>query len=340
LGLLAITLLAALITSRASPAAETSMAAEAQEVLQLSLDQRRRLSRGEIVSYPVTEGSEREVAAGLAMVVPVPASQLAHYLLSGQLIARDATIADFGPVPGEPPSGAVSPGFTAGERDEALALLDASPGTRFNLSLAEIEVLRAAKDSPGGLAEAASSAYRRLLFQRVQSYRQDGLAGIAPYARSGGGVTDPAVDLRFAAGDVEQLGRLAPDLREALASYPAVPSPSVESQVYWVKRRVQHRPHLSLLHRMVSSGPGPTMHLERYFYAGHSFNSMVILTGALAYQDGTMVFAITRVSTDEVLGIGSALKRTVARGQVRDEMRNRLERLRAAMARPAVTESP
>jgi len=54
-----------------------------------------------------------------------------------------------------------------------------------------------------------------------------------------------------------------------------------------------------------------------------------------------MVFLTTRVSTDEVLGMGSQLKRSVARGQVRDEMRARLERLLSAFAgRPVVTESP
>jgi len=104
---------------------------------------------------------------------------------------------------------------------------------------------------------------------------------------------------------------------------------------------VQRRPHLSLLHRMVSTGEGPTIHLERYFNVEHSFNSMQTLTWALAYEDATMVFSTTRVSTDEVLGVGSQLKRSVGRGQVRDEMRARLERLRSAHAgRPVLTESP
>jgi pimeloyl-ACP methyl ester carboxylesterase len=98
---------------------------------------------------------------------------------------------------------------------------------------------------------------------------------------------------------------------------------------------------MSLLHRMVVTGEGQAIHLERYFYVGHSFNSMQALTWALAHEDGTMVFLTTRVSTDEVLGMGSQLKRSVARGQVRDEMRARLERLRSAFAgRPMVTESP
>jgi hypothetical protein len=344
LGLLAIGFLAALTASGIAPAAETSVAIEVQELLQIPADQRRRLARGEIVSYPVAENSDRELAVGLAVAVPAPVSLIIQYLSSGQLIAQDATIGEFGLVPdGLASESLVGPGLSASEREEALSLFEAAPGTRFNLSLAEIDTLRTARVAGGsrsGAAELASDTYRRILSQRAQSYRQRSLAGIDPYARTGGASTDPAVDLRLAIADVERIGRTGSEFREALQRYPADQPAQIASQVYWVKRRVQRRPHLSLLHRMVVTGAGPMIHLERYFYVGHSFNSMEILTGALAYQDGTMVFSTTRVSTDEVLGVGSQLKRTIARGQVRDEMRPRLERLRSVASRPAVTESP
>ena len=345
LGLLANSFLAGLTASGIAPAADTTVAIEVQELLQIPVDQRRRLVRGEIVSYPVAENSERELAVGLAVVVPASASQIVQYLASGQLIAQDASIGEFGLVPDELSSGTlVGPGFTASEREEALSLFEAAPGTRLNLSLAEIDSLRTAKAAGGsrsGAAELASDTYRRILSQRAQSYRQRGLAGIDAYARTGGAFTDPAVDLRPAVADVERIGRTGSDFHEALLRYPAGQPAQIASQVYWVKRRVQRRPHLSLLHRMVVTGTGPMIHLERYFYVGHSFNSTQILTGVLAYQDGTMVFSTTRVSTDEVLGVGSQLKRTVARGQVRDEMRTRLERLRSGISpRPAAPESP
>lgn len=346
MGLLGIALLASLEAPGIARAAETSWAIEVQEVLQLSVDQRRRLARGEVISYPVTENSDREIAVGLAMFMPGQVSQLGHYLVSGQMIAQDASISEFGAAPEEvTPGNLVGPRFTRGEREEAESLLEASPGTRFNLSLAEVEALRAVRGSAGGsaktgAAEIGSDTYRRLLHQRLQAYRHGGLGGIAPYARSGGAVTDPSPDLRLAASDAERLGRRGVDLREALLRYPADQPAQMVNHFYWIKRRVQRRPHLSLLHRMVVTGEASIIHIERYFYVGHSFNSTEILTGALAYQDGTLVFSTTRVSTDEVLGIGNQLKRTVARGQVRDEMRARLDRLRAAFARPVTAESP
>jgi hypothetical protein len=108
---------------------------------------------------------------------------------------------------------------------------------------------------------------------------------------------------------------------------------------YWIKRRVQRRPHVSLLHRMVVAGSGSIVHVERYFYVGHSFNANEILTGAFAHRDGTLVFSINRVSTDEVLGLGNQLKRTIGRTQVRDETRARLDRLQAFVMRPRPTQN-
>src|SRR5690348_17616093 len=101
LGLPAIGLFAVLIASRTAPAADSPAAIEVQESLQIPLEQRRRIVRGEAVSFPVAENSEREIAAGVALTLPAPFSQLAEYLSSGQLIAQDATIGDFGLVPPE-----------------------------------------------------------------------------------------------------------------------------------------------------------------------------------------------------------------------------------------------
>ena len=46
-----------------------------------------------------------------------------------------------------------------------------------------------------------------------------------------------------------------------------------------------------------------------------------------------MLFATSRFSTDEILGIGNQLKRSVGRAQLRDEMRKRLEGVRTWLSR-------
>jgi hypothetical protein len=345
IGILATSLVTGLAAARLAPAAEPA-GSEVLDLLQISALDRRRLVIGEIVSYPVSELSERELAVGLAVFVAAPASRVAEYLTSGQVIARDATIADFGIVP-EPMATEPLPGtpLVKSEREEAGSLLDVAPGTRFNLSAAEMAALRALRETtasmaPVAMAEKVWDAYRGLLRERLQAYQQGGLAALAPYTRGGGAVTDPATELRLAVADIDRVGRAGPELHDTLLRYPAVQPPRLLHRFYWLKRRVQKRPDLSLLHQIVAAGPGPTVHIERYFYVGHSYNAAQIITGALTYQDGTVVFCTSRFSTDEVLGVGNQLKRSIGRTQLRDEMRKRLEGIRASLTRPPSTESP
>ena len=310
-------------------AADSPLAEEALERLQISADQRRRLLRNEVVTYPVNESGERELAVGLAIFVAAPLDHVAEYLGGGDLLAHDATIAAHGPVSDLTKRDALA-------ADDAEGLLDAAPGTRFNLSAAEIDALRALRtpsERPAA-AQHAADRYRTLLRDRGQAYERGGLGAMAPYARAGGAVTDPAAQLRLAAPDAERIVRHGPQLADALARYPAAQPPDVVNRVYWIKRRVQRRPQLSLLHQMVLRGPDVVVHVERYFYVGHSYNAAQIITGAFAYGSGAVVFATSRFSTDEVLGLGNQLKRSVGRSQLRDEMRKRLEATALALSRP------
>jgi hypothetical protein len=109
-GILATGLVSGLAVARVTPAAEPA-GSEVLDLLQIPSDQRRRLVTGEIVSYPVSEFSERELAVGLAIFVQASLGRVAEYLTSGQLIARDGTISEFGivaeptraePLPGSP----------------------------------------------------------------------------------------------------------------------------------------------------------------------------------------------------------------------------------------------
>jgi len=312
-------------------AADSSLAEEALERLQISADQRRRLLRNEVVSYPVGESGERELAVGLAIFVSAPLDHVAEYLSAGDLLAHDATISAHGLVSDLTKRDALAV-------DEAEGLLDAAPGTRFNLSAAEIDALRAPRTpserSGAAVAQQAADRYRALLRDRWQAYERGGLGAMAPYARAGGALTDPAAQLRLAVPDAERIVHYGPQLADALARYPAAQPEGIVNRVYWIKRRVQRRPQLSLLHQTVMRGPDVVVHVERYFYVGHSYNAAQIITGAFAYGSGAVVFATCRFSTDEVLGLGNQLKRSVGRSQLRDEMRKRLEATALALSRP------
>jgi hypothetical protein len=311
---------------------------DALDVRRISPEQRRRVLRGEVISYTVPEGSERDLTVGLAMFVPVPPGTLAPSLGGGELIERDPGIAAFAQISeATGPASFAAVRFGSGEAAEARALLDAEPGFRFNLSTRELGALHALRNEvgPGGgaaMLETVSRVYRRLLFERWHAYRTSGLDGLAPYARRGA-VTDPAAELRGGSADARVIAHLVPRLGEALQRYPMVPLAHA-SHFYWIRRLLQGRPAVALLHVITDARPDLILYVERHFYVGHSYNVSQTISGAVPFEGGSLIFATSRVSTDQVTGLGGELKRTIGRRQLRGEILDRFERIRAFVAKP------
>lgn len=311
------------------------------DIRRVSSDQRRQLAAGDTISYQVAESGETELGAGVAMYLPVPLARVAEVLTSSDIVLRDSSITASGPIA----AGAVAPtalaGFKLGtsESGEAEDALDAAPGPRFNLAPGEIDAFRALKRTLRGadqraVREAAAAQWRTLLFQRWQAFQARGLDGIAPYARRSG-VSDPAALLRVAAGDARVVGPLLPGLQDELLRYPAEQASTTHSRFYWVKRQVQGRPTPILIHHLVDLSPGLALYVERQLYVGHSYNASQILSAAVPYEDGVLIFSSNRVSTDQVAGLGGEMKKMIGRRQLRAEIVKRFDRIRAALARPA-----
>lgn len=316
------------------------------DLRQVTPEQRRRLLRGEVISYAVAETSERELTVGLAMYVTSTMRGMVDVLASGEPLAVDpgtSTYGAFTDAPGPETFAAVR--FTAADLVEAHALLDAAPGYQANLSAPEIDALRSLKVSLGvaatpALLDAVSRHYRRLLWERWRGYHGAGLAGMPPYARRGDLVTDPAAELRSAVVDARRIAVRAPFLPELLLRYPAAPSPVPASRFFWLRRTLQGRPTYVLIHQIIDVGPDLALLVERHFYVGHSYNASQTLSGGVPWENGTLVFTTARVSTDQVAGMGTDLKRTLGRRQLRAEIIRRFDRIRAALARPVRPESP
>lgn len=75
--------------------------------------------------------------------------------------------------------------------------------------------------------------------------------------------------------------------------------------------------------------------VSRQFYVGHSYNSSHVVAGGMPYKEGTLVFYSTRSSTDQVAGMGSSLKHSKGREQMKKEMIKRLQRLNKDLKRKA-----
>ena len=319
-----------------APASEEG---QALDVRRLAPEQRRRLLAGDTIAYQVAETSETELGAGVAMYVAVPLSRAAEVLTSADVVLKDPSITASGPIPAGATVAALH-GFklSAGEIGEAQDALDVAAGSRFNMTLPEINLFRAAKgtvrsNDRTAVLDAATGQWRTLLLERAQAFQTRGLDGVAPYARRSG-TTDPAALLRVAAGDARIVSSLAPRLGEALLRYPADQSPTAISQVYWVKRQVQGRPTPILLHHLVDVTPALALYVERQVYVGHTYNASQILCAAVPYEDGVLILSSNRVSTDQVAGLGGELKRTIGRRQLRGEIVKRFDRIRAALVRP------
>jgi hypothetical protein len=311
---------------------------------QISAEDRRRLLAGETVPFPVAERTDRDLAAGVMLFLSLPLARVGEHLVESELAVRDPGVIAWASIPERAgPDVLARLRLGATETDE---LLDSRPGSVWNLSSAEMDVMRALRPALGGAARAGlaqatiSLHYRTLILQRAQVYRTGGLGAIEPYARRGGATADPGAELRLAAEDARPLAAAAPALPEALLQYPALQVAARPSQLYWVDRRLQGRITPILVHQLVDIRPELALHVERHFFVGHSYNSSQTLTGALPWGSGSLLFAVSRVSTDLVTGLGGEVKRTIGRRQLRGDLTARLERLRAGLVKPTPPQSP
>jgi hypothetical protein len=343
LGMVGLGLLA-VFASRAPWPGSPAWAADTWDLRQLSADDRRRLLAGETVSFSVAERTDRDLAAGVVLYLPLSAARVGEYLAEAELAVREPGVSAWALLPERAtPEDLGRLRFGAAETEE---LLDARPGSVWNLSNGEIEAIRAlrpalAGSARAGLAQASTSLqYRKLLLHRAQAYRTGGLGGIEPYARRGGAVTDPAAELRLAAEDARPLAAVAPTLPDALLLYPSLQHGGRASQIYWVERHLQGRVAPVLVHQLIEVRPELALHVERHFFVAHSYNSSQTMTGALPWGSGCLVFTVSRVSTDLVAGLGGEVKHSVGRRQLRGDLTGRVERIRAALTKATPPQAP
>ncbi|UZR27531.1 hypothetical protein [Methylococcus mesophilus] len=296
-----------------------------------------RLQKGEIVSYSVAESGSKSLATGIAMVLKTAPARIVDVVKRGELVARDPDVKARGVVPtGAGVEAFAKFAYTPAEADEARDLLNVHPGSDFNLSAAEMAGFAALKasldtDDDKAVVEAVSRQYRSVLAARMQAYRSKGLAGIAAYDRGDGEKADPAADLTDFARSSKLLGDQFPDLQKALLRFPAEMPADVDNSFGWANRTVQGRPTPILVHRIIYARNDGAILLQRAFYVGHSYNVSQIFAGTVPYQDGALVLYSVRSSTDQVSGVGEALKHSIGRKQMEKEMIKKFQALKASV---------
>jgi hypothetical protein len=289
-----------------------------------------RVLAGEIVSKALAEGSDKELAAGLVFRIRAPLAKVMQAIREGKTFEVNRDIISFGKADG----GLDKLGYTAEEAGEALAVLNAGPGSRFNLSNAEIGRFRALKaklksadprKDPQAL-EAVNAEYRAILADRLTAYRSGGVKAIAPYSR-GEGESKPAEELELAANEA-RLGNLFPEFHQNLVGYPSAPQEGIEHEYWWFKQRVEKRPVFILAHRMYQPGAGYALMMERQIYVGASYNSSQTIAGGIEDGGAVIVLYGNRCFTDQVAGEMSGMKHNIGRGQMVDDLKAYFENVR------------
>ena len=272
----------------------------------VSAEQISQLETGEIISYEVSETSQKELAIGVAMILPAKLAKIIEYIKSGRLTATETDVIATGVLDAKANS-LKKFAFTKQDFDEAKAFLLAEPGDKFNLSKPELDSLKIAQPSlkPAdnkSLLTVASQKYREFLLKRLQSYQKAGLAGIANYSRENGS-TDPGGELKIDANSSKGWTNYYPELQQVWLNYPAALPVNAVEQFSWMNRRVEDRPTAILNHQIILANDQIGIIVSRQFYVGHSYNSSQMTAGGIPYDEGTLVFYTIHSSTDQVAGI-------------------------------------
>ena len=194
-------------------------------------------------------------------------------------------------------------------RKQAQAWASAQPGSALNLSSQEIASLNAL--GSGAAVATVEQAVRSLLLARLQAYQSQGLAGIAPYARSDSSQRSPADDLRFASQAAKKLQKYVPAAYQMLLDYPNSKAAGAQEAFRWTHTIAHGNPTVSLTHSLFVPDGDAWIAVQRQFYASTGYNCEQAVGAFLPVAGGTVVVYSNRTSTDQVMGFGGSAKRSI-----------------------------
>lgn len=114
--------------------------------------------------------------------------------------------------------------------------------------------------------------------------------------------------------------RVAPDVFEAMVSYPAPIAEGVRSRFYWVVHDADDRVIVGLAHHISGRQGDRIVVIERRFYVSHTLNSMQVVAVAVPLEDGSVVFYANRTGTDLVTGFASGIAKKIGGVLMRREI--------------------
>ncbi len=212
-------------------------------------------------------------------------------------------------------------------RTLATRYIAAHAGDKLNLSAEEIQAFNALAANDRDPKRRVEDQLKLLLLARYRAYLAKGLDGVAPYAR-GSGRREPSDELRRATQASRLLELHAPALQQVLLSYPAEKPAGLEEHFYWLRYTLDGRPNYTLRHRMALAVGEVFATADREFYVSHGYNASQGFAGFIPVPEGTMVVYQSRVSTDQIAGFASSMKKGVGRSVMAKQLTDIFERSR------------
>jgi hypothetical protein len=285
-----------------------------------SAGDKQRVLHGDYVTAKMGAVSERDLSFVIAFFLKTSPDALSKQVIAGDLMTADSQVKAYGALsaPGSPAD------FSALQLDgeEAKALALAEVGDRMNRSAGEIALLHEHRDDS---TQDARAQFLRMLLARYESYRASGLAGIAPYDRGGGHVSDIAADLTRATQAATQLQRCMPALHALLLDYPRGTLPGLQERFFWMKSDIRGKATYVLAHFLVVGEGAARAVVRREFYVSAGYNAEQTIAGFLPVTGGTIVVYTSHAFTDQVAGASGSLKRSIGSRIMADQLKEMFE---------------
>lgn len=206
------------------------------------------------------------------------------------------------------------------------ATIIGDPPRHLNLSGSEAETFRKLAGQRGDMAALVTQALASVMAGRANRFAAAGVAGIAPYARARGATVRPAAELENA---IRSLAMFADEYPGFLSDLRGSGVPDRGSRrFHWLQAPFQGASVLALSTDLRRDYGDRAIAADMHFYATSGYNSMLTIVGVAPYQKRWLVFAINFTFTDQVLGFGSGIKRSVARKAIAERLAKHLETVR------------
>ena len=338
LSITAVMICAGLLLCSAVPGeAVLPTADEFMEDLHISDGDKQRILDGKIIDWSDSEGSDRELALGMAFLAKATPENLAQWYREASVLKDIPVITAHGRISGEGTlADLAAVKLEPNAEKEARRYLKVEPDDKLNLDaneMARFQALQSAGKHGEVPVMEVEALIREGLLARYQAYRKKGLAGIAPYERRHGDQRRPGDELLLSTKQLTRALKYLPAFYNFLLDYPnGLPqeeAKNLEEFFHWLNVDVFGRPTYVLVHRMLYHVGDAAVAVERQYYASHDYNSMLQAIAALPTKEGTFCFYVGRVSTDQVAGLTSPVLHPLSRAIAAPYIKDMFERLQA-----------